>query len=85
MKKRSGIARAVPTMSLMELERLPTRALIGRLNRLRWCEESSALSDMTAEEIELVSDKIVFKNTVIWSKAYDDVKGVLATREHVRK
>ena len=64
------------------LEALSTKALLGRLQRLRECEESPEFSDMTKEEIA-AAPGILFKRSAEWSVAYSDVKAVLATREHL--
>lgn len=61
---------------------MTTRALLGRLQRLRECEDSPACSDLSPEEIS-ASTGILFKSDPQWSLAYDEVKQILATREHV--
>ena len=40
MKKGHGLKRALPALSREQLEALPTGALLARLKRPRWCEES---------------------------------------------
>jgi hypothetical protein len=69
-------------MSLEKLEGMPTRALLARLQRLRECEESADRSDLDSAEIAAATG-IVFKADPSWSQAYDQVKAVLATRDHV--
>lgn len=69
-------------MSCDELESLPTRAVLGRLRRLRRCEQSPGDSDLSAEELVQVVP-IRFKSTPEWRTAVDDVKAVLATRENL--
>jgi hypothetical protein len=83
MKKGRGLARAVPPLSREALEALPTRALLARLERLRWCEEARGASDLTEEEASAARHLILFKEEAAWRSAYADVKAVLAGREHV--
>lgn len=84
MKKKSGINKALDEIPLSELESWPTRRLIARLTRLRWCyEEVSAASDYYPHELESVQDKILFKTDPRWKQAYSEVKTLLATREHI--
>ena len=82
MKKGSGVRRAVAVLGRTSLESLSTKQLLGRLGRLRFCEESADLSDLTPREIALALG-ILFKRTPEWRAAYADLKEVLATREHV--
>jgi hypothetical protein len=70
-------------MARQELEALPTGALLARLQRLRWCEESRGESDLSDEEVGSVAGLILFKEDVAWRTAYADLKEVLASREHV--
>ncbi len=72
----------VPVMSREQLEALPTRAVLGRLQRLRRCEQSPGESDLSAEELARLVP-IRFKSTPEWQAAVADVKAVLATREHL--
>ena len=83
MKKGHGLARAVPPMARPELEALPTGALLARLKRLRWCEESRAANDLADEEVDSVAGSILFKEDAAWQAAYADLKEVLASREHL--
>src|SRR5262249_25034069 len=64
------------------LERMPTKQLLGRLRRLHECQESAVFSDMTADEIA-ASKGIFFKNSPEWQAAYQQLKRILANREHV--
>ena len=73
--------RTINILSREELERIPTKALLGRLKRLRQCEESLKLSDI--EEPFDTGGAIFFKDTHEWQTAYEDVKLVLRTREHI--
>jgi len=61
---------------------MPTKQLLGRLRALQKCEESAAISDLTAEEIA-ASKGILFKDSAAWRVAHGHLKTVLATREHV--
>jgi hypothetical protein len=64
---------------LTELETLSTKQLLGRLQQLRRCEESLALSDRDTAD---GSGSIQFKQTPEWISAFHDVKQVLSRREH---
>lgn len=85
MKKRYGINKAVPRIAAFELAKLPTKALLARLARLRHCEDEAELSDYSDEELLQVQGKIMFKNTSVWKEAYQDLKTILATREHIER
>ena len=74
--------RLIPVLAPEALASMPTKQLLGRLHSLQRCEESAALSDRTPEEVA-ASEGILFKGTTEWQRAYDDLKTVLATREHV--
>lgn len=65
-----------------ELEALSTTQLLGRLKRLRECEESLALSD---RDVADDSGSIEFKQSPEWISAFRDVKQVLSRREHVSR
>ena len=67
---------------LIELEALSTKQLLGRLKRLRECEESLALFD---RDIADDSGCIEFKQSPEWISAFHDVKQVLSRREHVTR
>lgn len=82
MKKRSGTARALPVVAEAELATWTTRRLLARLERLRYCEDSLARSDMSAAEAMGV-EGILFKDTELWRDAYAALKRILAAREHV--
>ena len=69
-------------MSREQLQVLPTKAVLGRLMRLRRCEQSPEHSDLTAEELAHVVS-IRFKSTPVWRTAVDDAKAVLAMRENL--
>jgi hypothetical protein len=78
----SAVPSQVPVISREQLEALPTRAVLGRLERLRRCELSPGDSDLSAEELAHVAP-IRFKSTPEWRTAVDDAKAVLATRENL--
>jgi hypothetical protein len=69
-------------MSPEQHEHLPTKALLGRLVRLRKCEEAPEASDLDADELATVLP-IRFKSDPEWQAACEDVRAVLATREHL--
>lgn len=81
-KRRWEAALAVCRLDRAELEALSTRELLVCLQTLRSCEESLEGSDLSAEEAQDASD-IPFRNTEKWQRAFQDVKDVLSTREHV--
>lgn len=85
MKKRKGIKRAIAPISVAQLEEMPTAALLARLTRLRWCEESRSASDLTADEIASVEGQILFKDDPAWHAAWEDLKMILSRREHIDK
>lgn len=74
----------VPILPKDELQAWPTKRLLGRLHSLRILEEAPELSDMTRWEAqEWTSGKIGFKSEPEWHEAYQDIKDILAKREHV--
>jgi hypothetical protein len=83
MKKRHGLARAIPAVD--RAEAMPTGALLARLKRMRWCEESPETSDMSGEELASAAELILFKSDPRWCVAYKDLKDVLAAREHLAR
>jgi hypothetical protein len=83
VKKGHGLKRALQPISREQLEALPTGALLARLKRLRWCEESPDWSDLSEAEIESALHLILFKTEPAWRGALADVKAVLSTREHM--
>jgi hypothetical protein len=68
--------------SLIELEALSTKQLLGRLKQLQQCEESLALSD---RDVANDSGRIEFKQSQEGISAFNDVKQVLSHREHIKK
>jgi hypothetical protein len=84
MKKRSGVQRAVAVLGRDQLDTLSTKQLLGRLARLRFCENSANVSDLLPEEIG-VTRGILFKDTSVWRQAYADLKQVLSAREHISR
>jgi len=85
VKKGYGLDRALPVMDRSALESLPTGALLARLKRLRWCEESPVRSDLTPEQILSAEEAILFKSDPQWKSAYSDVREILAGREHIER
>jgi len=85
MKQAVGLKKALDIVPLSDLKDWPTRRLLARLKRLRWCYETpTAAADYTAAELAAVADKLLFKSDPRWKTAYGDVKSVLAAREHVK-
>jgi hypothetical protein len=74
--------RLIPILNPDFLRKMPTKQLLGRLRALHRCEESAAFSELTAGEIA-ASTGILFKNTTEWQVAHDQLKVILATREHI--
>ncbi|MEG3179835.1 hypothetical protein [Sphingomonas sp. LT1P40] len=83
MKKGHGLKRALQPVDREQLEAMPTGALLARLKRLRWCEESRDWSDLSDEEIASAKNLILFKADPAWRSAYTDLRNVLDAREHV--
>ena len=83
MKKGHGLKRALQPLARDQLEGMATGALLARLKRLRWCDESRESSDLTDEEVAAAANLIIFKTDPSWNAAYADVRDVLGTREHV--
>jgi hypothetical protein len=73
--------RIIKPLRREELERMPTKALLGRLKNLYKCEESLELSDLQNDSFD--TGVIRFKETREWQIAYEDVKMVLSKREHI--
>jgi hypothetical protein len=69
-------------LTVAELEALPTKQLLARLTRLHQCEQSLALSDQDSNDYD-TSGSIEFKESAEWTTAYDQLKRVLARREHI--
>lgn len=83
MKKGRGLQRALPAMAREELESMPTGALLARLKRLRWCEDSPEMSDLSEDERATAAHLILFKTDPAWRQAYADLRDVLSSREHI--
>jgi hypothetical protein len=76
--------RGVQPFSMAELEAMPTKRLLGHLERLRRCEEDIGRSDVEPSDPELRSaDLIHFKDDPRWDEQYRELKRILARREHV--
>ena len=69
-------------MAREALEAMPTGALLARLKRLQWCEDTRDYCDLSDEEIASVAGAILFKEDEAWRAAHADLKAVLAGREH---
>ena len=71
-------------MQLDEVNKLSTAQLLGRLQRLRQCEDSLTTSDQTSDGDKLTGS-IEFEDSKNWVEAYQQLKMVLAQREHIIK
>lgn len=69
-------------MTLAALQQMHTGSLMKRRAALLACEESFAVSDRDGLP-NTENGRIEFKNTPQWQQAYEDIKSVLATREHI--
>jgi len=74
----------VAVLDRAALGAMPTKALLGRLRRLLRCEESPEVSDADPDELAQITG-IAFKSTAEWRAAHEDLKAVLASREHLPK
>lgn len=72
--------RPIKPIPLAQLEKLNTKRLLARLKQLHQCEESASLSD---RDIEREGTNQVFKDSPEWIAAYEQIKRLLAKREHV--
>ncbi|WP_417679638.1 hypothetical protein [Roseibium sp.] len=81
----SRFLRTVRPVAVEELQHMPTRALLKRLEDLRRLHETCENTDWDEAERDAVnaSGLIAFKDTAIWKQAYADLKAVLQTRDHV--
>ncbi len=84
MKKGHGLKRALQPIERDQLEGMPTGALLARLKRLHWCEETREWSDLSDEELVKAEGLILFKADPAWRAAYAEIRDVLQTREHVK-
>ena len=76
----------VKIFSTEDLKSFHTGSLLTRRNQLLACEESFEQSDRVGYEERPdpnVTGFIEFKDSDEWVKAYQDVKTILATREHL--
>ena len=74
----------VELKSESELLTWPTKRLLARLRQLHRCEASQALSDQP-ETDRTLHGGIRFKEAEDWQAAYQQVKLILASREHVSR
>ena len=80
-----GSLRTVDPVTLQELEQMHTGTLLKRLENLRALHPDPILCDWSEAELAVTAHLIAFKNTDIWKSAWDDIKLVLAGREHVKR
>jgi len=74
--------RLIPVLPKDSLLSMPTKQLMGRLHSLQRCEEAEAIADRIRMEIAAAKG-ILFKDSPQWRKAHNELKSVLATREHM--
>ncbi|MBO1520051.1 hypothetical protein [Oceanisphaera pacifica] len=79
-KKIIGLASQIEPKTLAELEAMHTGSLMNRRKALLKCPETSTLPEL---DKALPTGDIRFKDTAAWRKAYQDLKSVLDTREHL--
>ncbi len=80
------MASKVEIKTIEELEKMHTGTLMSRRAALLKCEESFEASDHSVYNVKpsaSVTGFIEFKDTPEWQHAYNQLKEVLATREHV--
>lgn len=77
--------RTVEPATADELEEMHTGSLLTRLKKLRGLHDCFEKSDWLVEERDAAARAglIAFKDQEIWKTAFDDVKSVLAKREHL--
>jgi len=76
----------VPVLDLAAIEGMHTGSLLTRLQNLQQCEECFNRSDRFGLEDEPdaeVTGYIEFKDSPAWIAAYNEVKEILANREHM--
>ena len=76
----------VEIISASDLEAMPTTSLLRRRKALLACEQSYEASDKVGYEPKAnPSDtgQIEYKDSEEWISAYEELKAVLANREHV--
>ena len=79
------LRRSVQVIDKAVLETLDTPVLLKRLKKLQKCMKTTDGRDLTEEQISDFSDRILVKTDPRWQLAYDDVKSILVTREHVQR
>lgn len=76
----------VKIVSKDELDSMHTGTLLRRRTALLQCEDSFAVSDRSDYESSPNPDEtgwVEFKDQPQWRQVYEEVKDVLATREHI--
>jgi hypothetical protein len=84
MKKEHRLGRALPPIAPAQLDDMTTGALLAQLKRLRWCEESQKLSDLSDEDLLHAAGLILFQSDPAWHTAYIELRDALASQGHVR-
>jgi hypothetical protein len=78
--------RGVRPQTRTELESMPTKQLLAQLQRLRALQENIGASDFQPGDTDYDDTTIIFfKDDPRWRTQVDEVKRILATREHVPK
>jgi hypothetical protein len=72
-------------MSVVELEKYPTKRLLTRLKTLHQCEQSFELSDRDETERNINAEYIEFKEATEWQVEYEKLKEILKNRKHISK
>jgi len=78
--------RGVRPYSTADLEAMPTRRLLGHLERLRICESNIATYEGQRFPPDYRPQELIyFKKDPRWNQQYAELKRILVRREHVPK
>ncbi|ART79771.1 hypothetical protein [Oceanisphaera avium] len=80
LAKPSLSPKEIAPKSLAELDAMHTGSLMSRRRALLACPESS---NLTAQDKASLLLPIRYKDSQVWKNAYQELKQVLATREHL--
>lgn len=72
--------KTIEPKTIVELEAMHTGTLMSRSRTLLKCAETSTL---TIQDKASLFTPILFKDTVVWKNAYQELKSVLDQREHL--
>lgn len=84
---RNIMASKVEIKSITELEKQHTGTLMSRRAALLKCEGAFEVTDRAGYNIKPSPSEtgiIEYKDSLEWQQAYEDLKGILATRENLR-